>query len=66
MSKGYKGKFVVESTFSHKEEDVTLILHSESCFTRKREESCLRRELETYDPFVKNGEETAVLAWESY
>jgi len=26
MSKGYKGKFVVESTFSHKEEDVTLIL----------------------------------------
>ena len=36
------------------------------CLSRKREEELFKQELEANDPFVQNGEQTAVLAWHGY
>lgn len=63
MGSGIKGRFIKIRV--HNDSD-KLEKESQECMKRKREEELIRQELEANDPFVKNGEETAVLAWKGY
>lgn len=63
MGSGIKGRFI--KVRIHNDPD-KCFKHSWLCLSRKREEELIRQELEANDPFVKNGEETAVLAWKGY